>query len=311
MNVVVLGAGAVGSLFGARLAAAGHRVTLVGRPEPMRAVRERGLLVTGDGAGTFRLGATSDLASAGPADVVILTVKTFDLDASGKMLGRTFAPTPTLLTQNGLGVEPRALDALRAAGWTRPVDWVVRAVHSVPATSVGPGAVRASGTGDVILPSPVGRGARGGVIERFGELLRGAGFSVRYSDAFDREIWRKVVVNAAINPVTALHGVPNGRLGSGSLREEAVGLLREAVAVARAEGFAIPEEEAEADFDRIVSSTAENRSSMLQDLDRGRPTEVDAILGEILGIGARHGIDLPRTRVAALAIRRRAAAPQG
>jgi 2-dehydropantoate 2-reductase len=311
VNVVVLGAGAVGSLFGARLAAAGHRVTLVGRPEHVRSVREGGLRVEGVGAGTFSLEATADLASAGPADVVLLTVKTFDLDPTATLLGRTLAPIPTLLTQNGLGVEGRAIEALRGAGWDRPADWVVRAVNSVPSTWVGPGAVRASGTGEVVLPQPKGRAPRDRMIERFGELLRSAGFSVRFSEAFDREIWRKVLVNAAINPVTALHGVPNGRLESGPLRAEAVGLLREALAVAHAEGFALPKKDAEADLDRVVRATSENRSSMLQDLDRGRPTEVDAILGEILRAGTRHGIDLPRTREAAAAIRRRTGAPQG
>ncbi|HLN51252.1 MAG: ketopantoate reductase family protein [Thermoplasmata archaeon] len=310
MNVVVVGAGAVGSLFGGRLAAAGSRVTLVARPGHVRAIREGGLRIEGTSPGTWPLEATSDLSAAGPADAVLVTVKTFDLEAAARELGRTLPPTPTLLPQNGLGIVPPVLDALRTSGWARPEDWVVRAVQSVPALWIGPGIVRASGTGEVILPDPGGRGPLAGPIERFQVLLRGAGFTVRTSADIDREVWRKALVNAAINPVTALHGVPNGRLIDGPLRSEAVALLTEARTVARAEGFVFGEAEAESDLDRVVLASAENRSSMLQDIDRGRPTEIDAISGELLRLGAVNGLDLPHTRAACVAVRARAARPQ-
>lgn len=308
MNVIVVGAGAVGSLFGARLASGGHHVTLVGRAAHVRAIQGGGLRVEGTAGGTFALDAVTDLAAAGPADAVLLTVKAFDLGSAAGALGRSLGPVPTLLTQNGLGIESGVLDALRRAGWSRAEEWVVRAVHSVPATWLRPGVVRASGTGEVVLPDPASRGALDASIKRFVELLRGSGFSVRIAMDFEREVWRKVVVNAAINPVTALHGVPNGRLVEGPLHEEAEGLLAEALEVARAEGFAIGGDEAAGDLDRVLRATAENRSSMLQDIDRGRPTEIDAISGELLRRGAEHGIDLPRTREAARAVRARAAA---
>ena len=246
MNVVVLGAGAVGGLFGGRLAAAGNHVTLVARPNHVQAIRQGGLRIEGSSPGSWPLEATSDLSAAGPADSVLLTVKTFDLEAAARELGRTLGPTPTLLPQNGLGIEPPVLAALRTSGWARPEDSVVRAVHSVPALWVGPGVVRATGTGEVILPTPGGRGALAGPIELFKELLRGAGLTVRTSSDIDREVWRKALLNAAINPVTALHGVPNGRLIDGSLRSEAVALLTEARAVARAQGFVFGEAEADA-----------------------------------------------------------------
>ena len=172
------------------------------------------------------------------------------------------------------------------------------------------GCVRATGTGEVILPTPGGRGALAGPIELFKELLRGAGLTVRTSSDIDREVWRKALLNAAINPVTALHGVPNGRLIDGSLRSEAVALLTEARAVARAQGFVFGEAEATREFERVVRATSENRSSMLQDIDRGRPTEIEAISGELLRLGAVHGLDLPHTRAACVAVRARAARPK-
>ncbi len=308
MNVVVLGAGAVGSVFGARVAAAGHRVTLVARPAVVEAVRRSGLRIEGVGATTVPLDAVARLVPSVRAEAVLVTVKTFDRVAAADSLGRNLRPTPTLLLLNGLGIEPAVLTTLREAGWPHPEDWVVRAVHSVPSTFLAPGVVRAVGTGEVILPAPGDRGKLAGPIELFHELLRGAGFVVRLSEDFEREVWRKVLVNAAVNPVTAVHGVPNGELNGGPLRTEAQALLAEGLAVARAEGFAFREDEVTDDLDRVVRATAENRSSMLQDLDRGRPTEIDAISGELLRRGERRGIDLPHTREAVRAVKARAEA---
>jgi 2-dehydropantoate 2-reductase len=114
-------------------------------------------------------------------------------------------------------------------------------------------------------------------------------------------------VNAAINPITADQGIENGALLKEPWRGQAERLLREAQAAARAEGFDFSDEEADRELWRVVRATAQNRSSMLQDLDRGRPTEIEAISGEILAAGGRHGIDLPQTRRALQRIRRREA----
>jgi len=127
-------------------------------------------------------------------------------------------------------------------------------------------------------------------------LFDGARIPVEAVPEFEREVWRKVLVNAAINPVTAARGVTNGVLLEDPGRTEALQLLGEALAVARAEGFDFTSEEVTRDFERIARATASNRSSMLQDLDRGRPTEIDAISGEILRAAARHGLELPATR---------------
>ncbi|MFY9717727.1 MAG: 2-dehydropantoate 2-reductase [Thermoplasmata archaeon] len=308
MTVVVLGAGAVGSLFGARFRAAGHRVLLIGRPAHVTAVRTHGLRVDGAGAGTFDCEAATELPRGFAADLALLTVKTFDLAAAASELGRALSPLPTLLPQNGLGVEPTAIAALGAAGWPDPGNSIVRAVHSVPATWIGPGVIRAAGTGEVILPAPGGEPAPDGS-QRFADLFRSAGFTVRTVGSIDREVWRKAIVNAAINPITAVHRVPNGRLASGPLREEALRLLTEALSVASALGLGPSQEEALSDFDRIVRATAENRSSMLQDIDRGRPTEIEAISGEILRLGETKGIPLPATR--SIVVRVRADAARG
>ncbi|MGP8078607.1 MAG: ketopantoate reductase family protein [Thermoplasmata archaeon] len=307
MTVVLFGAGAVGSLFGARFAAAGRSVLLIARPDHVAAIRTHGLRVEGVGAGTYRCDAATELPPGLSVELALLTVKTFDLPSAATALGRGIPPTPVLLPQNGIGLEAIAGSALRSAGWPDPGPWVVRAVHTVPATWVSPGVVRAAGTGEVVLPEPSGGSRADGSADRFVRLFRSAGIPVRTVPSIEREVWRKALVNAAINPVTAIHGVPNGRLVAGPLREEAAVLLREALSVAAAAGFDLAKAEVEAEFERVVRATAENRSSMLQDLDRGRPTEIDAISGEILRLGEARGLDLPSTRSVVARVREQAA----
>ncbi len=306
MKIVVMGAGAVGSLFGARLAEAGHAVLLVARPEHAAAVAAHGLTVRNRTETVVRLSATSELPPHLVADAALLTVKTFDLPSASHRLARSLdRPVPTLLPQNGLGFEEAVRASLTGGGWVDPAAWMVPAVNTVPATWIAPGVVRAAGTGEVLLPQAADPPTPGSPVGLFERVLREAGFPVRTVAEFDREVWRKLLVNAAINPVTAIRGVPNGRLLREPERSEALALLREALRTARACGHDFSETEAIADLDRIAQATAENRSSMLQDLDRGRPTEIESISGELVRRAAAHGLDLTATRAIAEEIRRR------
>ncbi|MGP8072799.1 MAG: ketopantoate reductase family protein [Thermoplasmata archaeon] len=310
MRVVVFGAGAIGSLLGAYLDRAGHSVLLIVRPDQVAALREAGIRLVGREEGTFRVDAAAELPPGPVPDAVLLTVKSFDLTSAVAAIARGVRPgTPLLLPQNGLGIEEVAARALRAGGWSDPESALVRAVNSMPATWVRPGEVRVAGEGEMILPEP--KGVAAAAIQVFERLLREAGLRVRTVPDFRREVWRKAVVNAAVNPVTAVHGVVNGRLLNSPYRNEAAVLLDEAARTARAMGVELSDEEARADLDRVVRATAENRSSMLQDLDLGRPTEIDAISGEILRSGEAHGLDLPFTRAAIAEIRSRVAARAG
>jgi 2-dehydropantoate 2-reductase len=304
VKVVVLGAGAVGSLFGARLARAGHSVTLVGRAAHVAAIRAHGLRILDGTEEVVPVPALSELPDGFATDAALLTTKTFDVAGAATALARAVrSPVPTLLPQNGLGVESVANDALASSGWPEPARWTVRAIHSVPVTWVGPGVVRQAGTGEILFPEPTGPSADR--VRTLVGLLSDAGFSVRSISDFDREVWRKAIVNAAINPVTALRGIPNGRVLDEPARSESLALLQEAVRAARAAGYDISEAESVRDFERIARASAANRSSMLQDVDRGRPTEIDAISGALLRSAATHGLDLPRTRAIVEAVRRR------
>jgi 2-dehydropantoate 2-reductase len=307
VRVVVFGAGAIGSLLGAYLDRAGHSVLLIARPDQVAAIRAGGIRLTGKVEGTFHVDAAEELPPGPAPDAVLLTVKAFDLARAATAVARGIRPgTPVLLPQNGLGILELATASFRGGGWSDPGSVLVRAVNSLPATLVRPGEIRVAGQGELVLSEP--RGISATSIELFTHLFREAGVGVRSVPDLTREVWKKVVVNAAINPVTALRGVVNGRLLGSPYREEADRLLLEAASAARAAGIEMSDADARAELDRVVHATAENRSSMLQDLDRGRPTEIEAISGELLRAGETHGLDLPATRAALAEVRKRAGA---
>lgn len=304
MRVVVFGAGAIGTLFGARLAEAGHSVILVARPEHAAAVRRAGITVEGLRPAAVQVKAVDRLEPGHGAEVALLTVKTFDLEEAGRLFAEASRmPLPVLAPQNGLGIEAGLARGLRAGGWPEPEPVIVRVVHSVPATLLGPGRVRQAGEGEILLPAETTHDPR--ALERAAELLGSMGYPLRRVPAFEREVWRKALLNAAINPVTADHGIVNGELARDPWRGQALDLLHEARRVAAAEGMDFPAVELESDLWRVVRATAANHSSMLQDLERGRRTEVDQISGELLRRGAEHGLELPSTKRVVARIHRR------
>jgi 2-dehydropantoate 2-reductase len=292
VRIVVVGAGAIGSLFGALLLRAGNDVTLVGRAEHVAAIHRNGLRVEGRTTGTFRIPAVSELSAGLQTDLCLLTVKTYDLEAAASQFGRAVKnPVPVAALENGLGVESTVETALSGNGWAESPDWVVRGINSVPATFAAPGVIRHAGEGELLLSDY----RSGHHAEAIAQTFRAAGIPARVDQDREREVWRKVLVNAAINPVTADHGIPNGRLLLDPYRGQALQLLDEAISVAQAEGVRFTDTDAQRELWRVVRATADNRSSMLQDLDRGHRTEIDSISGAILEIGRRRGLSLPAT----------------
>jgi 2-dehydropantoate 2-reductase len=285
-RVVVFGAGAVGSWIGALLSSAGHDVTLVAREEHATVVNARGIEVEGATPLRARPRAVTRARDA-PAqpDLLLLTVKAYDTRRAAAEMRPLVGPgTDVVSLQNGLGnveILAEAFDERQLlAGVT---------THGV--TFLEPGRVRHAGTGYFLVGSPFREDARA---ERLAALLRGAGLDAHSTPRIAGELWAKVVVNAAINPLTAITGLRNGALLEvAALRETMARAAEEGIDVARAEGAPLPEDDLFARARRVAELTASNKSSMLQDVERGRPTEVDAICGEIVRRGAKHGIDAP------------------
>ncbi len=274
------------------------------------AVAARGITVEEDGK-TW----TASVAAAvlddrlGPADVVLVLVKSTQTASVATSAVKALAPHGLAVTlQNGLGNRETLEVALASTGLGDSA--VVVGVATLGATLLEPGHVRAF-PGTVTLGSSASTSER---VERLAALLRAASFATDVSPEIDRLIWRKLAVNCAINPLTALMGVPNGALlDAPPARDTLAAAAREVAAVAAARGIDLGVDAAVMAMD-VARRTAANRSSMLQDLDRGSATEIDALCGAVAREGCRLGIPTPVNASLWEQIKRReglSAAPRG
>lgn len=291
MRFAVLGAGALGSLFGARLAAAGHPVTLLARADDhVDAVRERGLtLRTPYGSErTVTPAATTDPDAVTPPDCVLVCVKAHQTTAAMRGVAgtRLLAADPAILSlQNGLGNARTLTNHV-------PADAVLTGVTAHGATRPEPGVVDHAGTG----PTHIGR-FEGPTDARTRDVASALSDAVEVTvveDVRDR-VWEKAVVNVAVNATTALADVPNGALVDGDPADRLIRrAVAEAAAVGRAEGRDLPPDARLVERVReVAAATASNRSSMLSDLDAGRRTEVEALHGAVVERAARHALAVP------------------
>jgi 2-dehydropantoate 2-reductase len=282
MEFLVFGAGSLGTLVGALLARA-HDVTLVGRDPHVARVREAGVRVVGDVEAHTRPAATTE-GRGQAADVAVVAVKTFDTAAAAEALA-TGSFGAVLSLQNGF------TESTLAAALDAPV---LAGVATYGARLLGPGRVECTGVGRVVLgPRTGGTDPRA---ERVGKAFRDAGVETLVATDLPRRRWEKLAVNAGVNAVTALARVENGRLADGPAADVARRAARETARVARAEGVDLSNRRARAALDDVVDTTAANRSSMLQDVDDGRRTEVDGINGVVVERAADHGLDVPTNR---------------
>ena len=293
----IVGAGALGSFVGARLALAGQAVQMVGRPAQVQALAAGSLrLIDASGTRTVALPATTEMAAVAQAGLVVLCVKSADTEAAARQLAPHLAPDAVVLSlQNGVANAP-----LLAALLRRPV---LAGVAYIAAAMPAPGEVRHAGGLGVVRGMVAGADAQGmahqamptvQAMQAVQERLQQAGFEVSLSATPLAELWRKLVVNCACNAISALAQAPYGVMAAlPAVRELQAAVVREAVAVARAEGQALDEAEMLAAVDRVARLMATQRSSTAQDLARGRTSEIDHLNGEVLRAGARHGIPTP------------------
>ena len=291
MRFLIFGAGAIGSLIGGSLARK-HAVTLVGRAAQVEAIRRDGLRIRGLTELRVHPEAVEDASRATPPDVVILTVKSYDTATAVESL-RPFAGAAFLSLQNGLG---------NVETLSRGVGRVLGGITYHGVTTEGPGEIYHAGQGKRSSARwgewPCGR-------RRRSPPPFGSAASPRaVTDRVEVDLWTKAVVNACFNPLTALLRTPSGAMESlATLRECSTEIVEEAVAVAVAHGVPL---DRRALLDRVAAvarATALNRSSMLQDLERGRRTEIDAINGAIARMGAEKGIACPVNRTLTLLVK--------
>jgi 2-dehydropantoate 2-reductase len=298
MRIVVFGAGSLGSLLGALLDSA-HDVVLVGRDPHVSAVRERGLRVTGVDSFEASPAATTD-GTGLDADLAIVTVKAYDTAAAAHDLATGDVGAAVSL-QNGLGNEETL-----AAGLVCPI---VAGTTTHGAMLSEPGVVEWTGRGEVTV-------GNWRVDDGDGDATTGTDPASRVAAAFraasvdadvDRDIrhrlWTKLAVNAAINPITALARIRNGRVFEGPTAEYAERAAAEVARVARAEGVGLDADAVAEEARAVARRTADNRSSMLQDLAAGRRTEIDVISGVVAERADEHGIEAPVNGLLAALVR--------
>lgn len=287
MDVIVFGAGAMGSFFGGMLSRR-NRVKLVCRAEHANAIRKSGLRIAGKTAMIAHPTVTTSVSRIRRADLIIISTKAYDTEGAARRLQRIGTRATWLTLQNGL----ENADVL-----ARYAPKVIAGTTTHGVTFVRPGEVRHAGIGDTIIGTFAG--ARENDVIRLRDVLEESGIRTRISPSIRRELWLKVIVNAAINPLAALTGLRNGQLlVVPGLRAALEGLCTEAASVARAEGFDIADREAIDLMARIARRTRENRSSMLQDVQLRRRTEVDAITGAVLRAARRHELTVPMNLIA-------------
>ncbi len=286
-SVLIVGTGALACLFASRLSAAGTSVTMLGTWEAgLQALQRRGVRVaTGEGVErSHPVQATADPDACAGARIALVLVKSWQTVRAAAQLAQCLAFDGVALTlQNGLGNRETLTDALGE-------DRVALGVTTTGATLLGPGRVRPGGEGAV----SVGTHPR---LDPLIGILQQAGFTVEQVPQADDLLWSKLVINAAINPLTALLRVPNGELlRRPSARTLMAQLAREASAVARALGRQLTYPDPAATAEEVARRTAANHSSMFQDVQRGAPTEIDAICGAIVSVGEQQGVPTPVNR---------------
>ncbi len=267
MQVVVFGAGSLGSLIGGLLADT-HDVTLVGREPHVSAVREQGLEITGEIEATTWPGA--DTAVPDSAELAIVTVKSYDTDEAAHAL-RPADPDIVLSLQNGLGNEERLSKTLDTT--------VIAGTCTYGARLVEAGVVECTGVGTVTVGSK--GGGHSAAADRIGAAFTEAGIKTAVTTAMPRQLWEKLAINAGINAITALTRVENGALADGPASDIAARAAAETARVARENGVELSDERAIDELKAVIETTAPNRSSMYQDIKAGRQTEVDAINGAV------------------------------
>jgi 2-dehydropantoate 2-reductase len=291
MRIAVVGAGAMGSIFGAALARGGDEVTLVDVAEPLvEKVNADGVtIVRGDEHTTTSVPATSDPASVGVADAVVFFVKCYHTPSAAELARPLVGPETVVASlQNGWGNG----DVLAAAF---PPEQVVVGVNYNSGLIVEPGVVMHPAD----QPTFVGTFVDGDTsrAERLADALERAGFATTVTSPVRPEIWKKLILNAATLPPAALTGMHAGALGEQpEMRELVADTAREATTVARALGYPIDAEERVETILALLEKAGPTKASMLQDFEAGRRTEIDVINGAVVKAANEQDVAVPLNR---------------
>jgi len=290
MKILVMGAGAVGGYFGARLQAAGEEVVFCARGENLRALREQGIEITSI-RGDLKLGvtATDTPGTGAPYDLVLLCVKFYQLESAAQQLSGCLGPGGAILSLlNGVESEARLAEIFGRES-------VMGGNARLGVELVAPGKIVHISTGHLEFGELDGR-----ITDRarnYAAAFERAGILGHLSDRIMTIRWDKLIWNSAFNTVTTLTRRTVGEvLDDPSGLELVTTLMRETLRVAQADGAQLGEDRVEAFLAHSRKNLRALKTSTQQDLERGKPLEYEALSGAVLRAARRHGIDVPATQ---------------
>jgi len=284
MNIVVLGAGAIGSLFGALLFKK-NNVILIGRNSHIKAIRKKGLDIKGKTQLNVKIPSEDSINKASfLPDVLILTVKSYDTDSAiSQAKSIVHDDTAVLSLQNGLG----NIDKIEKVFDRRQI---IAGVTTSGAFFSESGVVKHTGKGQTSLGELNGQKTKR--IESIVDAFNEAGIETIASGDIVREIWIKAIVNSSINPLTTFSGCKNGYLLENPILEKIVErVCRESTNIANAYGINLSYVNMIKKTKEVVRNTSDNYSSMLQSFKKGKKTEIDSINGKLADVGKKHDVN--------------------
>jgi len=285
-SVLIVGTGAMASLFAARISAAGIPVIMLGTwPEGVAAIKKSGVTIIEEGIErNFPVKVVTHPSDCVGVKLALVLVKSWQTERAARQLKDCLSREGRVLSlQNGLGNHQKLAASLGA-------ERVFLGINTYGGTLLGPGLVRSGGDGLISVEAAP-------QLQTFVEIFVESGFNVRKSPDLKSLIWGKLAVNAAINPLTAIFDVPNGALLAQSQTRTLMALAAQEVeAVANAQDIRLPFDDVVEAVEDVAWRTSNNHSSMLQDIRRGAPTEIDAINGAIVQAADRIGVAAPVNR---------------
>ena len=291
-HIAVVGAGAVGSFYGAMLARAGHKVTLIGRPAHVQATKRDGLkldLATSSATEIVQIGASTDLSSLQSADLVLFCVKSTDSASVARQMAPHLAPHALIMSlQNG--VENAALIAQQVPHAVIPC--VVYVAAEMPA----PGCVKHHGRGELVMGTMQASRLKDPqkTLQDIVALFGSAQVPVQISQNVMAELWSKLMINCAFNAISGLAQIQYEKLAAlESVRATQTALVKEVIAVALADGIHLSESAALEAVAKISVTMGSQKSSTAQDMARSKPSEIDHLNGFIVRRGQALGVPTP------------------
>jgi 2-dehydropantoate 2-reductase len=308
MKFLIAGAGAIGAYVGARMAKAGFDVTLFARGPHLRAMQERGVQVkSADGDFVAHPKIASSLEDAGPVDVVVLGVKAHGLTRLAPQLRPVLGPETTVVsTQNGIpwwyfqgfggdweGMRLQRVDPGGVISSAIEAHRVVGSIVYFATEITAPGVIQHIEGDRISIGEP--DGTRSDRCRRLAEVLIASGLRCPVTTRIRHEIWVKILGNASLNPVSALTRTTLGEmLRDLEVRSLIRNIMQEVEAVAQKLGMELP-----VSVDQRIAGAekvGEHKTSMMQDLEAGRPIELEALVGSVVELGERLGLPMPYTR---------------